>query len=66
MKTLRKTAEEAYLKYANKIINRETWIDVAQNLNVVVGEIGCPTCGATMKGGFVENKCPFCDQPYFK
>lgn len=27
MKTLRKTAEEAYLKYANKIINRETWID---------------------------------------
>lgn len=23
MKTLRKTAEEAYLKYANKIINRE-------------------------------------------
>lgn len=25
--------------------------DVAQNLNVVVGEIGCPTCGATMKGG---------------
>lgn len=21
---------------------------------------------ATMKGGFVENKCPFCDQPYFK
>ena len=40
--------------------------DVAQELNVVVGEIGCPTCGATMKGGFVENKCPFCDQPYFK
>lgn len=33
--------------------------DVAQELNVVVGEIGCPTCGATMKGGFVENKCPF-------
>lgn len=32
--------------------------DVAQELNVVVG--------ATMKGGFVENKCPFCDQPYFK
>lgn len=27
MKTLRKTAEEACLKYANKIINRETWID---------------------------------------
>lgn len=27
MKTSRKTAEEAYLKYANKIINRETWID---------------------------------------
>lgn len=27
MKTLRKTAEEAYLKYANKITNRETWID---------------------------------------
>lgn len=27
MKTLRKTAEESYLKYANKIINRETWID---------------------------------------
>lgn len=27
MKTLRKTAEEAYLKYANKSINRETWID---------------------------------------
>lgn len=27
MKTLRKTAEEAYLKYANKIINRKTWID---------------------------------------
>lgn len=27
MKTLRKTAEGAYLKYANKIINRETWID---------------------------------------
>lgn len=27
MKTLRKTAEEAYLKYANKIINRETRID---------------------------------------
>lgn len=27
MKTLRKTAEEAYLKYANKTINRETWID---------------------------------------
>ena len=27
MKTLRKTAEEAYLKYTNKIINRETWID---------------------------------------
>lgn len=27
MKTLRKTAEEAYLKYANRIINRETWID---------------------------------------
>lgn len=40
--------------------------DVAQELNVVVGEIGWPTCGATMKGGFVENKCPFCDQPYFK
>lgn len=27
MKTLRKPAEEAYLKYVNKIINRETWID---------------------------------------
>lgn len=27
MKTLHKTAEEAYLKYVNKIINRETWID---------------------------------------
>ena len=26
MKTLRKTAEEAYLKYANKIINRETQV----------------------------------------
>ena len=27
MKTLRKTAEEAYLKYVNENIDRETWID---------------------------------------
>lgn len=27
MKTLRKTAEEAYLKHVSKIINREAWID---------------------------------------
>lgn len=26
----------------------------------------CDISSGEVKGGFVENKCPFCDQPYFK
>lgn len=39
--------------------------EIAVDEHCVVGEIGCPHCGATMHGGFLKNKCDWCDQPYF-
>ena len=58
--------KKLFSEYTHPVMNYNKEDYHSKDKRILVGEIGCPTCGATMKGGFVENKCPFCDQPYFK
>jgi hypothetical protein len=37
---------------------------VAKELGIVVGEIGCPHCGVTVSG-YIQEHCGFCEKKFF-
>ena len=38
---------------------------VAKRVGVSVGMLGCPHCGTVVHGAITENKCTWCDEPFF-
>lgn len=45
--------------------NGKTAGDIAKEIRIPVGELGCPHCGITIYGTIIEPKCNWCDKDYW-
>jgi len=70
---------EADVDYVSKKLSDKMWESTKQQQpavedkrkefaiknKIAVGELICPHCGTIKHGAFDENKCPWCEKPYF-
>lgn len=64
--------KKALFKYKSDLLTEKKYEgaktsgDIAKEVQVAVGEIGCPHCGTVAHGALSSTKCGWCDKDYFK